>query len=113
MKEKLQPLKSNIGLHARLAANFVRKASEFQSMIQIEYENKKISAKSLLGILSLNLSFDDNKSHEIKIIAEGPDEDVAVEELCALVENCFIPVNGSVNNDTLPNNNVAVDNGTV
>ncbi|MDD4689350.1 MAG: HPr family phosphocarrier protein [Eubacteriales bacterium] len=77
---------NQVGLHARPATFFIQKANEFKSSIWIERENnKRVNAKSLLGVLSLGIM----RGVEIMISAEGPDENDAVEALINLISNNF------------------------
>ena len=74
---------NSVGLHARPATFFIQKSNEFKSSIWVEKGDRRINAKSLLGILSLGII----KGTEIKIIADGIDEEAAVSSLVNLVEN--------------------------
>ena len=74
-----------VGLHARPATYFTQKANEFKSSISVEKDDRRVNAKSLLGILSLGIT----KGSSIVISAEGPDEEEAVNALCALIESNF------------------------
>ena len=76
---------NQVGLHARPATFFIQKANEFKSSIWVEKEERRVNAKSLLGVLSLGIA----KGMTINIIADGTDEDVAVESLCALIDSGF------------------------
>ncbi len=78
-------VKNQVGLHARPATFFIQKANEFKSSIWIEKEERRVNAKSLLGILSLGIVGGTN----IKVIADGADEKVAVEALVELVDSGF------------------------
>ncbi|MNL82330.1 HPr-like protein Crh [compost metagenome] len=69
------------GLHARPAALFVQEANKFSSEIFVEKEDKKVNAKSIMGIMSLAIS----SGTEIFISAEGADADQAVAALTGLV----------------------------
>jgi phosphocarrier protein len=73
------------GLHARPAAMFVQEASKYKSNIMIEKDGKQVSAKGILGVLSLGIS----KGTVINIIAEGEDEAAAADALVKLVQNKF------------------------
>ena len=73
------------GLHNKQATYFVQKANEFSSSIWLEAGNRKMNAKSLLGVLSLGIV----KGTPIKIIADGSDEQLAVDGLVKLVESGF------------------------
>jgi catabolite repression HPr-like protein len=70
------------GLQARPAAFFVQEANKYAAEIFIEKENKKVNAKSIMGIMSLAVS----SGSEIVISAEGPDAEEAVTSLKAFVE---------------------------
>ena len=72
-------VQNQVGLHAR------QKANEFKSSIWVEKEERRVNAKSLLGVLSLGIM----GGTKIRIIAGGPDEEQAVEELVKLVESGF------------------------
>ena len=76
---------NQVGLHARPATFFIQKANEYKSGIWIEREDRKVNAKSLLGVLSLGIV----KGGEINIIADGEDEEEAIAGLAALVESNF------------------------
>ena len=78
-------VQNQVGLHARPATFFIQKANEFKSSIWIEKEERRVNAKSLLGILSLGIVC----GTSIKIIADGADEEVAVEALVDLVTTGF------------------------
>ena len=78
-------VQNQVGLHARPATFFIQKANEFKSSIWIEKEERRVNAKSLLGIPSLGIV----GGTSIKIIADGADEEVAVEALVDLVTNGF------------------------
>ena len=78
-------VQNQVGLHARPATFFIQKANEFKSGIWVEKEDRRVNAKSLLGVLSLGIV----KGTEITLIAEGVDEAAAVETLSNLVESNF------------------------
>ncbi|MDR2502430.1 MAG: HPr family phosphocarrier protein [Oscillospiraceae bacterium] len=74
-----------VGLHARPATFLIQKANEFESSIWLEKDDRRINAKSLLGVLSLGVA----KNEEIKIIADGTDEITAVDTLSELISSDF------------------------
>ena len=76
---------NQVGLHARPATFFIQKANEFRSSIWVEKDERRVNAKSLLGVLSLGIMGDTT----IRIMADGPDEQFAVESLVHLVESGF------------------------
>ena len=78
-------VKNQVGLHARPATFFIQKANEFKSSVWVEKEERRVNAKSLLGVLSLGIVGGTN----IRIIADGVDEQGAVESLVKLVESAF------------------------
>ncbi len=78
-------VKNQVGLHARPATFFIQKANDYKSSIWVEKEDRRVNAKSLLGILSLGII----GGTTIKIIADGDDETEAVEGLIALVDSGF------------------------
>ena len=78
-------VQNHVGLHARPATFFIQKANEFKSSIWVEKEERRVNAKSLLGVLSLGIV----GGTSIRIIADGSDEQQAVEGLVALVESGF------------------------
>ena len=74
------------GLHNKQATYFIQKANEFRSSIWIEADDRKINAKSLLGVLSMGIT----TGTEITLIADGSDEEAAVKSLSAmLVKDIF------------------------
>lgn len=83
--EKTVKVVNETGLHARPAGLLVKLASKFASEIELEYEGKRVNAKSIMGLLTLGIGQGD----EIKIIAQGADEAEAVETLVAFVNNKF------------------------
>lgn len=78
-------INNDIGLHARPATLFIQKTNQFSSTVWIEKKERRINAKSLLGILSLGIINGDT----IRIIADGKDEQNAVSELVSLIQSNF------------------------
>lgn len=78
-------VENQVGLHARPATFFIQKANEFKSTIWVEKEERRVNAKSLLGVLSLGIV----GGMTIRIIADGSDENSAVEGLVKLVNSGF------------------------
>jgi phosphocarrier protein len=76
---------NTIGLHARPATFFIQKANSFKSSIWVEKEDRKVNAKSLLGVLSLGIA----EGMTITLLAEGSDEDEALAGLAELVNTGF------------------------
>ena len=78
-------VENQVGLHARPATFFIQKANEFKATIWVEKEERRVNAKSLLGVLSLGII----GGTVIKIIADGSDEELAVDSLVDLVKSGF------------------------
>ncbi len=85
MYSKNVTIENQVGLHARPATFFIQKANEFKSSIWVEKESRRVNAKSLLGVLSLGIV----GGVSINIIADGGDEQEAVDALVHLVETGF------------------------
>ncbi len=85
MLSKTIVVQNQVGLHARPATFFIQKSNEFKSSIWIVKQERKVNAKSLLGVLSLGIT----KGTEIEIIADGEDEEEAISALEALIESNF------------------------
>ena len=78
-------VQNQVGLHARPATFFIQKANEFKSSIWVEKDERRVNAKSLLGVLSLGII----GGTKIRIIADGSDEQLAVDSLVNFVETGF------------------------
>ena len=78
-------VKNQVGLHARPATFFIQKANEFKSSVWVEKEDRRVNAKSLLGVLSLGIV----GGTKIRIIVDGADEEAAMNALVDLVEKDF------------------------
>ena len=76
---------NTLGLNASNAPHLVQKANMYKSSIWIETEDRRVNAKSLLGVISLGVKKDMN----ITLIAEGNDEKEALEGIGNMVENGF------------------------
>ena len=63
-------INNEVGLHARPATFFIQKANEFKSGIWLEKDERRVNAKSLLGVLSLGIV----KGTTITLLADGADE---------------------------------------
>ena len=78
-------VQNQVGLHARPATFFIQKANNYKSNIWVSKDDRKVNAKSLLGVLSLGII----KGTTITIIADGEDAEEAVETLVALIDSDF------------------------
>ncbi len=82
MYSKEVVVKCESGLHNRQATYFVQKANEFESSIWLECDNRKMNAKSLLGIMSLSVV----TGATVTIYATGSDAEAAVNALELLLQ---------------------------
>ena len=78
-------INNQVGLHARPATFFIQKANEFKSSIWVEKDERRVNAKSLLGVLSLGIV----KGTTITLIADGSDQEEAIETLSKLIDSDF------------------------
>ena len=78
-------VENQVGLHARPATFFIQRANEYKSSIWVEKEERRVNAKSLLGVLSLGIF----GGTPIRIVADGSDEQQAVESLIKLINSGF------------------------
>lgn len=76
---------NSVGLHARPATFFIQRANSFKSSVWVEKDDRRVNAKSLLGVLSLGIV----KGTEITIVADGTDENEAVKTLINIIESNF------------------------
>ncbi len=65
------------GLDARPIAMLVQVASRFESSVYIETQNKRVNAKSIMGMMSLGMA----EGEQLTVIAEGADEESALEAI--------------------------------
>ncbi len=85
MVSKEVTVNNSVGLHARPATFFIQRANTFKSSIWVEKDERRVNAKSLLGVLSLGIV----KGTAITIIADGSDENDAVDTLVGIIESNF------------------------
>lgn len=85
MQQARVTIHNEAGLHARPAAVFVKAAKQFSSKITVTSKEKTADAKSLVRVLGLGIT----KDSEIEIIADGEDENEAINALTILVTNDF------------------------
>ena len=85
MTQRDVAITNNIGLHARPATFFIQKANSFKSSIWVEKDDRKVNAKSLLGVLSMGIA----KGMTVTLIADGQDEESAINGLIELIQTGF------------------------
>ena len=85
MYAKEVSVQNHVGLHARPATFFIQKANEYKASVWVEKDERRVNAKSLLGVLSLGIT----KGTTITLLADGSDEKEAVAALSELVSGNF------------------------
>ncbi|QDW73126.1 HPr family phosphocarrier protein [Lachnospiraceae bacterium KGMB03038] len=84
MIKKPVTIRTNMDMESRPIAHLVQEASQYASHVYIEMEDKKINAKSIMGMMSLDLL----EGTSLTIVADGEDEENAVNGVGAFLENC-------------------------
>lgn len=85
MPSKEITVSNKLGIHARPAAQFVKMASEFKAEIRVEKDGEEVDGKSIMGLMLLAAGH----GSVLKMIAEGPDADEALQSLEDLVVRNF------------------------
>ena len=85
MKTERVTLCNRLGLHARAASKLVSTAAEFQSNVMVVREDKRVNAKSIMGVLMLAAPV----GTELELVCDGPDAQAASDALVSLVEDRF------------------------
>ena len=76
---------NRLGLHARASAKLTQLASSFQSEVWMSREGRRVNAKSIMGVMMLAAA----KGSSVELETDGPDEQVAMDALTALIEDKF------------------------
>ena len=79
------PIINKLGLHARAASHLVKTASDFKSRITVEKSGASANAKSIMGLMLLAAA----KGQTVVLVAEGEDEEAAINAVEALIRNRF------------------------
>lgn len=82
MVERIVEVKIKPGLQARQAALFVQEANRFEADIFLKKDERQVNAKSIMGIMSLAIA----RGTAVTLIANGSDEEQAIESLAAIVQ---------------------------
>jgi phosphocarrier protein HPr len=85
MLEGIFTIRNRLGLHARAAATFVKKAAEFKANVWMEKDGMQVNGKSIMGLLMLACPL----GSKVGFKAEGSDEQKAFDELGALINDGF------------------------
>lgn len=83
--EKELTIRNKMGMHARPAAQFVKRASKYQCDIWVEKDDEPVNGKSIMGLMMLAAG----KGETIKVITDGVDAEAAMTDLEELVSNGF------------------------
>ncbi|MFQ3544853.1 phosphocarrier protein HPr [Halobacillus rhizosphaerae] len=83
MVEKSFKITSADGVHARPATVLVQNAGKYASDINLHYKEKSVNLKSIMGIMSLGIP----AGADVKISAEGSDEQEAIDHLASTMQN--------------------------
>lgn len=85
MQERILTIRNRAGMHARPAALLVKTASRFSSQVFIEKDEERVNGKSIMGVITLGATYDT----PLRVIANGPDEEAALDAIARLFENKF------------------------
>ena len=85
MPQREVEIVNKLGLHARASAKLTQVASRYQSEVHIARNGRRVNAKSIMGVMMLAAG----KGAKVTLETSGPDEDDAMNALCALVADCF------------------------
>ncbi len=85
MLEREIEITNKLGLHARAAAKLVKVAGGFTSSIEIEKQEQRVNAKSIMSVMMLAAS----RGNTIKLFVEGDDQTDAMASVVELIENKF------------------------
>lgn len=84
MKQEIEII-NKLGLHARASTKLTQTASQYSSDIWIERNNRRVNAKSIMGVMMLAAG----KGSKITLETNGPDEEAAMNALATLINNRF------------------------
>jgi phosphocarrier protein HPr len=78
-------ISNKLGLHARASAKLTKLASGFQSEVFMSRNERRVNAKSIMGVMMLAAGL----GSEVEVETEGPDEQAAMDALLALIDGKF------------------------
>ena len=85
MQQREVEIVNNLGLHARASAKLTQLATRFQCDVFLARNNRKVNAKSIMGVMMLAAG----KGAKVTLETDGPDEGEALDALVALIGDCF------------------------
>ncbi|MCC3145834.1 HPr family phosphocarrier protein [Halanaerobium sp. Z-7514] len=84
--EKEVKIRNKTGMHAKPAADFVKKVNQYSPAVSVSFEGKEVNAKDVMALMGLGVA----KGNQITIKAEGDNAKTIVEEIIAFVENDMV-----------------------
>lgn len=78
-------ISNKLGLHARASAKLTQLAGKYQSQVWISRNDRRVNAKSIMGVMMLAAG----KGSSVKLETDGPDEDAALDAILALIDGKF------------------------
>jgi phosphocarrier protein HPr len=85
MQQREVEIINKLGLHARASAKLTQLAAKYQCDVAMARNNRKVNAKSIMGVMMLAAG----KGSKITLETDGPDEGEAMDALVALIGDCF------------------------
>jgi phosphocarrier protein len=85
MPQREVEIVNKLGLHARASAKLTQLAAKFQCEVSMARNNRKVNAKSIMGVMMLAAG----KGAKVTIETAGPDENEAMDAIVALIADCF------------------------
>ncbi|MEP7328607.1 MAG: HPr family phosphocarrier protein [Betaproteobacteria bacterium] len=85
MQQREVEIINKLGMHARASAKLTQLAGKYQSDVQMSRNNRKVNAKSIMGVMMLAAG----KGSKVIIEINGPDEGEAMDAIVALIGDCF------------------------
>jgi phosphocarrier protein len=85
MQQREVEIVNKLGLHARASAKLTQLAAKFQSEVHMSRNGRKVNAKSIMGVMMLAAG----KGSRVTLEVDGPDEEQAMDAICALIGDMF------------------------
>ena len=85
MQQREVEIVNKLGLHARVSAKLTQLAAKFQSEVHMSRNGRKVNAKSIMGVMMLAAG----KGSRVTLEVDGPDEEQAMDAICALIGDMF------------------------
>ena len=78
-------ISNKLGLHARASSKLTQTAAQFDSEVWISRKDRRVNGKSIMGLMMLAAA----QGSSIELETDGPDEQAAMDAICALINNYF------------------------